>query len=310
MSFAGSQLRLFPPAKPLRDLFGREFFRSIPQCPGVYSMYDGSRKLLYVGESKNLRKRLSSYNQVQPGKSSRRLVRLVHQVRHIEWEVMDSKHSAVLKESELLASRRPKFNRASLYPNSAPFIGLRASSGKLELFLRRHVSSPFESVQSTHSEPGLFGPGFETDPAPDSIQWFGSFRGPALEAFFALGRACWRFLNGPCRWDQFSRTLMGQGRKRHLVFMEEEDQESLVELRVSLTKFLDGQDVGMFCPALEESRDPTGFEDQLLLADYETLTTFFEAGPSRNRQFRTRFEYPGCIRPDRLVMVKLAVSKS
>ena len=61
------QLRLFPPAKPLLERFGREFFGRVPACPGVYLMSGTADRLLYVGQSQNLRARLNRYKNLYQG---------------------------------------------------------------------------------------------------------------------------------------------------------------------------------------------------------------------------------------------------
>jgi hypothetical protein len=56
-----AQQLLFPDPQPLVERLGRDFFRDLPECPGVYLMRDTSDVILYVGKAKNLRKRLASY---------------------------------------------------------------------------------------------------------------------------------------------------------------------------------------------------------------------------------------------------------
>src|SRR5437016_7983464 len=81
------QMRLFPAPNPLVERLGAEFFRRAPASPGVYLMSGEGERLLYVGKAKNLRQRLNSYRHVQPERASRKLVRLIHEVRAVVWEV-------------------------------------------------------------------------------------------------------------------------------------------------------------------------------------------------------------------------------
>src|SRR3989442_15801041 len=56
-----AQQLLFPDPQPLVERLGRDFFRQLPECPGVYLIRDACDVILYVGKAKNLRKRLGSY---------------------------------------------------------------------------------------------------------------------------------------------------------------------------------------------------------------------------------------------------------
>ena len=56
-----NQTLLIPDPRPLVERLGRDFFRQLPERPGVYLMKDAGEVSLYVGKAKNLRKRLGSY---------------------------------------------------------------------------------------------------------------------------------------------------------------------------------------------------------------------------------------------------------
>lgn len=109
------QLRLFAAENPMRARFPRTFMQTVPREPGVYYFRDASGKLLYVGQSHELRKRVGSYRHVHPDRHPRRLVRLVHQVRQIEWEICESPEAAIERERVLLLELRPGFNRAGVW---------------------------------------------------------------------------------------------------------------------------------------------------------------------------------------------------
>ncbi|PYK31759.1 MAG: hypothetical protein DME57_02510, partial [Verrucomicrobia bacterium] len=74
------QLRLFEHPRPLLTRLGADFFKSVPPCPGVYLMSNDADRLLYVGQSSNLRVRLGSYKNANPHHVSRKTLRLVHSV--------------------------------------------------------------------------------------------------------------------------------------------------------------------------------------------------------------------------------------
>src|SRR5215475_7543018 len=107
---AAGQLWLFDPPKPLVERFGKEFFRALPEGPGVYLMCGVSEGVLYVGKARNLRKRLAAYRVANPERMSRRIIRLLHQTRRIEWDVCSSEEVARYREELLICVLAPKFN--------------------------------------------------------------------------------------------------------------------------------------------------------------------------------------------------------
>lgn len=109
---ATGQLWLFPPPKPLVERFGAEFFHSLPAAPGVYLLCGEQEGVLYVGKALNLRQRLSSYRVTNPERLSRRIIRLLFQVRRIEWDVCSTEATAAAREEALICVLAPKFNRA------------------------------------------------------------------------------------------------------------------------------------------------------------------------------------------------------
>jgi len=109
---ATGQLWLFAPPKPLVERFGAEYFRALPSVPGVYLMCGETEGVLYVGKARNLRKRLAAYRVANPERLPRRLVRMLFQVRRIEWDVCATEAVAEEREASLICVLNPKFNRA------------------------------------------------------------------------------------------------------------------------------------------------------------------------------------------------------
>lgn len=104
------QLWLFEPPKPLVERFGKEFFRALPERPGVYLMCGASEGVLYVGKARNLRKRLAAYRVANPERMSRRIIRLLYQTRRIEWDECSTEEAARWREELLICVLAPKFN--------------------------------------------------------------------------------------------------------------------------------------------------------------------------------------------------------
>jgi excinuclease UvrABC nuclease subunit len=121
---ASNQLWLWPPPRPLVERFGDEFFRQVPALPGVYFLCGVDAGVLYVGKAKNLRRRLAAYRVANPERLPRRMIRLLHQVARIEWDVCASESAARYREELLICVLCPKFNRAGkVWP--APVAGVK-----------------------------------------------------------------------------------------------------------------------------------------------------------------------------------------
>src|SRR5204863_1452558 len=101
--------------RPLVERLGREFFRRLPEGPGIYLMRDANDVVLYIGKAKNLRNRLASYRVANPDRMPRRHLRLLRVVARIELQECADESSALARESELLRRIQPRFNRAGTW---------------------------------------------------------------------------------------------------------------------------------------------------------------------------------------------------
>lgn len=124
---------LFPDPRPLVDRLGRDFFRSLPEKPGVYVMRDAADAVIYIGKARSLRQRLGSYRVANPGRMPRRHLRMLRVVAHIELHECPDEASALLLESKLLRAMKPKFNRAGTWPSTPRFLAWRRSGKTLGL---------------------------------------------------------------------------------------------------------------------------------------------------------------------------------
>ncbi|WP_439654976.1 excinuclease ABC subunit UvrC [Stutzerimonas zhaodongensis] len=101
------------------------FLASCSGRPGVYRMFDGEAKLLYVGKAKNLKKRLASYFRKvgQAPKTSA----LVARIAQIETTITGNETEALLLEQTLIKQWRPPYNILLRDDKSYPYVFL--SSG-------------------------------------------------------------------------------------------------------------------------------------------------------------------------------------
>ncbi len=127
------QQRFWPDPQPLVERLGRDFFRNLPERPGVYLMRDAGDVILYVGKARNLRQRLGSYRIANPDRMPRRHLRLLRAVARIELQECPDESSALARESELLRVIRPRFNRAGTWPAPPRFLAWRCVEQQLHL---------------------------------------------------------------------------------------------------------------------------------------------------------------------------------
>lgn len=81
----------------------------IPHSPGIYRFLNKAGEVLYVGKAVDLKKRVSSYFRKQKN-ASVRLQKLIEHTADIEYTVVDSELEALILETNLIKSLRPKYN--------------------------------------------------------------------------------------------------------------------------------------------------------------------------------------------------------
>jgi predicted GIY-YIG superfamily endonuclease len=260
------QLPLFSTPKPLLERFGMEFFKRVPARPGVYLMGGQGDGLLYVGKAQNLRERLNSYKNAQPGRVSRKLLRLLHQVRSITWEICSSPTAALLRENELLRLHKPKFNVLNTRPEHYRFFGLRLDGATLHLRLTK-----------------------ETVGEPDE-QWFGAFKGlgRVRGTHAALLRLLWCVEHEPASLYDLPAELSG-ARRLPPRFTLRLGRLEPAAAAGWIAGFLAGESeaaLAVFESRLLEQKEPLPCLRCLHAQDVTRLREFFRIGPARNFSLR------------------------
>ena len=99
----------------------KEELSLVPHLPGCYLMKNKDDIVIYVGKSKNLKNRLSSYfNREHTGKT----MMLVKEIDHFEYIVTNTEMESLLLEINLIKKYNPKWNILYRDDKSYPYIEL------------------------------------------------------------------------------------------------------------------------------------------------------------------------------------------
>ena len=95
--------------------------KKFPQKPGVYRFYNKANTVIYVGKAKNLKARVSSYFNDLSGQN-RKTFKMVSEISHIEFTIVNSEFDALLLENSLIKEYQPKYNILLKDDKSFPYI--------------------------------------------------------------------------------------------------------------------------------------------------------------------------------------------
>ena len=127
---------------------------TVPHKPGCYLMKDINGCIIYVGKSKNLKNRLSSYfKQTHTGKT----MMLVRDIYEFEYILTNSEVESLLLELNLIKKYTPKYNILYKDDKSYPYIELTNDKVPRLLIVRnpnlkrggnRHLFGPYPNVEA------------------------------------------------------------------------------------------------------------------------------------------------------------------
>jgi excinuclease ABC subunit C len=128
--------------------------KQLPDSPGIYQFYDGNGKLIYVGKSISLKKRVASYFTTKNlGPKTNMLVKQIKAVKTIK---VFSEFEALLLESELIRSSKPFFNIIAKDDKSPIYIKITDDEVPLLTLSRKElpkrgifIKGPFPSTRVT-----------------------------------------------------------------------------------------------------------------------------------------------------------------
>lgn len=112
----------------------KEELSLVPHLPGCYLMRNKDDIVIYVGKSKNLKNRLSSYFQREhTGKT----MMLVREIDHFEYIVTNTEMESLLLEINLIKKYNPKYNILYRDDKSYPYIELTDEKVPILRIIRR-----------------------------------------------------------------------------------------------------------------------------------------------------------------------------
>jgi len=122
-------------ANPPQPFDGKVFVQTLTSSSGVYRYFDDADELLYVGKAGNLKKRVGSYF-LKP-RMEPRIAAMVSQIARVEITVTRTEGEALLLESQLIKSLKPRYNILLRDDKSYPYIYLSAGEDYPRLAFHR-----------------------------------------------------------------------------------------------------------------------------------------------------------------------------
>ena len=143
--------------------FGRADLDSLPEAPGVYTLYDAEGRVIYVGKSVNLRRRVQGYFRWR-AEGDPKLERIQAETARLATEPLGSDLEALLEEAERIARLRPPINVQLEVHEAAhekgiqdPLVALlpHRDEGRAVLFLLHPAGSIQRLALERPADPGL-----------------------------------------------------------------------------------------------------------------------------------------------------------
>lgn len=87
----------------------KEIIDGLPELTGVYYLYNDAEELIYIGKSKNIRKRVLQHFS---NKSTKKAIKMAAEIAQIDYVHTGSELVALLLESDEIKKNQPVYNRA------------------------------------------------------------------------------------------------------------------------------------------------------------------------------------------------------
>ncbi|MBJ7347477.1 MAG: GIY-YIG nuclease family protein, partial [Thermoleophilaceae bacterium] len=125
------------PTNPLRGKL-LDDRRDLPDAPGVYLFHAADDKVIYVGKSVSIKKRVSSHFSAPRGRAAE----MIAAVERIECVVTRDETEALITEQQFIHQYRPRFNVRMRDDKSYPFIAVSHDEGFPRVYFTRERHKP------------------------------------------------------------------------------------------------------------------------------------------------------------------------
>ncbi len=116
----------------------KEKLKTLPMSPGVYLMKNEEGAVIYVGKSKVLKNRVSSYF-INSKSHNLKTVRLVENIYDFDYFLTDSEVEALILECNLIKKYMPKYNILLKDDKQYPYIKITSNEPFPRIFLTRRL---------------------------------------------------------------------------------------------------------------------------------------------------------------------------
>lgn len=168
----------------------KEKLKELPSSPGVYLMRDSLKSTIYVGKSKNLKNRVSSYFQNSKSHSPK-VIKLVKNLRDFDYISTDTEFEALMLECKLIKAINPLYNRQMKNPKSYCYIKITTS----EEYPKIDISSEYLKDDKNI----YFGPYTSTNMIRNALQGLKEYYKISCNTGFRRNSSCLNYSLGLCR---------------------------------------------------------------------------------------------------------------
>ncbi|MFC6996313.1 excinuclease ABC subunit UvrC [Rufibacter roseus] len=132
----------------------KDQIKHLPHRPGIYKFYD-DKGIIYVGKAVDIRKRVSSYFN-RSTQHNKKTLKLISQIKRIEFTIVDSEADAYLLENNLIKQHQPKYNILLKDGKSYPYLCITNERFPRVLSTRNKINDgsryfgPYPSVTSMY----------------------------------------------------------------------------------------------------------------------------------------------------------------